>query len=138
MFKRASLFILFLVCLSGCGAPKQTAVIPPQPPPVASPPPQSFTVRGVVVGELSCSPRLDYPALSRRQGEQGTVFIYLLVDVDGSIRDSKIAQGSGYEYLDTMTKTGIDQSSCKFIQRSPDKVPKKEWKIVKITWRLED
>jgi periplasmic protein TonB len=41
-----------------------------------------------------------YPAIARRLGWQGRVLISFVINLDGSIKEAKVMQGSGFEVLD--------------------------------------
>jgi len=45
-------------------------------------------------------PKPPYPSRSRDLGEEGTVIIAILVDVDGSVADAYVSKSSGYALLD--------------------------------------
>ena len=72
--------------------------------------------------------RPEYPRSSLRNEETGTVYFALLVDVDGTVVDSKINQTSGYRQLDKAALTAA--LLCKFIVGTKDGNPEKMW----VTW----
>ncbi len=46
-----------------------------------------------------------YPAMARRLGWQGRVLLSFIITLDGSIKEAKIMQGSGFDVLD---KNAVD------------------------------
>ena len=46
----------------------------------------------------------DYPSRSHDKGEQGTIVLRVIVDVDGKLSDCRIASSSGYARLDDAAK----------------------------------
>lgn len=46
------------------------------------------------------NPKPAYPPMSKRLGEQGRVVVRVLIGVDGTARDAKVVQSSGYDRLD--------------------------------------
>jgi protein TonB len=103
-------------------APVQTAAAAPRPPRPARPPAASGPMRldagigalpdpsfgaqamGAVVppgtesGRRNAPP--DYPAESRRRGEEGVVRLALRVGIDGRVEDAQVATSSGFPRLD--------------------------------------
>ena len=63
---------------------------------VATPPPISSPVS--IGRPHTC--QQDYPAISMRLGEQGTVTVSFTIGADGSVSDPKVLQSSGSERLD--------------------------------------
>ncbi|HQR02557.1 MAG TPA: energy transducer TonB [Rhodocyclaceae bacterium] len=96
------------------------------PPPVVRVPP--------VVSAGSCS-KPEYPAASKRLEEQGTVTLAFLIDVDGSILQSKVENSSGYERLDQAALEGLKR--CKFKPGTVDGKPEQSWHRMKYTWKLQ-
>ena len=75
-----------------------TIVTTTRPPPTA---PTGVQVLPRIDAQHSREP--DYPAQSRRLGEQGSVVLQVLVDVDGKVLESKLAQSSGSDRLDPLS-----------------------------------
>lgn len=75
--------------------PKAVVVAPPAPPVLAGP---------VSVEDLSSkmisAPSPRYPVESRRRKEQGTVFLSVLVGIDGNVADVAVSRSSGSPRLD--------------------------------------
>jgi protein TonB len=103
---------------------------PPPPPPKAEP------VRKAPVIDAARSCRLpEYPAVSRRMEEQGTVVLEMLIDLDGHVSDSKVSQSSGHPRLDEAAREAL--SLCKFVPGTIDGKPEKSWWPIKYTWKLQ-
>ncbi len=71
----------------------------------------------------------DYPAVSERLGETGTVVLQLLVGVDGKVTDSRVEVSSGYTRLDDAAIKGL--SRCRFTPGTVDGVPQPGWAQIK-------
>jgi periplasmic protein TonB len=72
-----------------------------------------------------------YPSMARRLGWQGRVVLSFIVNLDGSIKEVRIVQGSGFEVLD---KNAVDTVR----DTAPFPKPPAEAKLViPITYRLE-
>jgi protein TonB len=110
----------------------------PTPAPVAAPVPTPAPAEPVRV-----QPRLDagksrepeYPPMSRRLGEQGSVILQVLVETDGRVIDSKLVESSGSERLDQAALSGV-KSNYRFVPGSVDGKPAQMWYTFKFTWRL--
>ncbi|WP_323072461.1 energy transducer TonB [Mycetohabitans endofungorum] len=93
----------------------------PAPAPVAepaSPAPSSHSVvaQGAPKGvaKLDCQiVRPDYPALSRRREETGTVIVNLVVGLDGKVERATIKKSSGYDRLDAAARNAALASTCR-------------------------
>jgi protein TonB len=98
------------------------------PPPKAAPaPPPSVALR--VDGRRCRAP--EYPSVSQRLGEKGSVTLQLLVDTDGRVKDSKLVTSSGYPRLDEAARRGL--TLCRF-----DAPSTASWGTIKYTFRPED
>jgi periplasmic protein TonB len=74
---------------------------------------------------------IHYPSLARRMGWQGRVLLSFIVNLDGTIKEAKIVQGSGFDVLD---KNAVDTVR----DTAPFPKPPSEAKLViPITYRLE-
>lgn len=122
-------------------APSQNAIAavtsakPVEPPP-APPPPQVARepVRALPVMDRASYHEPEYPATSRRLEEAGSVLLQLLVDVDGTVAESKVAQSSGFPRLDEAARLAL--SKCRFKPGTVDGKPERVWLPYKYTWRL--
>jgi protein TonB len=117
--------------------PKSTAIIVVTPErPVAPPPvPVAEAVRIMPKIDIKRSQEPEYPPTSRRLGEQGSVTLQVLVDVDGRVLDSKLVQSSGFERLDQAALDGV-KGSYRFLPGTLDGKPQQMWYTFKFTWKL--
>ena len=106
---------------------------PPPPPPAPVVKAAPVVVAPVVKSEGCRKP--EYPAVSRRMEETGTVVLQLLVGVDGKVTDSKIAQSSGHPRLDEAARAAL--SLCSFTPGTTDGKPEPGWGQMKYTWKLD-
>jgi len=67
----------------------------------------------------SCKP--NYPAMSRRLGEQGKAVINVVVGADGLPRQVSVKQSSGYERLDEAAREATMR--CRFLPGKVNGVP---------------
>lgn len=92
---------------------------------------------GFVKGAIDrCTKKPDYPSAARRRDEEGLVIMSFLVDADGSVMSSKIAQSSGSKLLDYQALTVLTQS-CHFHPAMENGNAVRSWVEVRYTWRLE-
>jgi protein TonB len=84
--------------------------------PVVSAPAPMPTGPVTLSSELSVScPRLtppEYPAISRRMGEEGKLVLRVELDESGRIDDAKVINSSGYERLDAAALTAVKSWQC--------------------------
>lgn len=82
-------------------APLVTAPAPPAPPapPVVAAPPAPKVIPANAVRYLA-EPRMTVPVLSRRLGEQGIVYLRIVVDTRGQLKDVSVRKSSGFARLD--------------------------------------
>lgn len=93
----------------------------PAPAPVAepaspAPSPHSVVAQGAPKGvaKLDCQiVRPDYPVLSRRREETGTVIVNLVVGLDGKVERATIKKSSGYDRLDDAARNAALASTCR-------------------------
>jgi protein TonB len=119
--------------------PKSTAitVVTPEKP-VAQPPAPVPVVEGVRVTpkyDAKHSQELEYPPTSRRLGEEGSVVVQVLVDVDGRVLESKLVQSSGFDRLDQAALNGV-KTNYRFAAGTVDGKPQPMWYTIKYTWKL--
>ncbi|MFB9124864.1 energy transducer TonB [Paraburkholderia dipogonis] len=66
------------------------------------------------MSHLSCNVgQPDYPPLSRRRGETGTVIVSLVVSVTGKIENVALKKSSGFSRLDDAALDAVRSSACK-------------------------
>ncbi len=118
-----------LTAKSPAPAEKKRAEPAPEPPkpaeqakepasaPVAETPPKSMQTAPVALSsELAVScPKLtppEYPAISRRMGEEGKLVLRVELDENGRIDKAKVLNSSGYERLDAAALTAVKSWQC--------------------------
>jgi protein TonB len=111
-------------------APKEAPPPPPPPAPKAEP----VRVAAKIDAAKNCRPP-EYPAVSRRMEEQGRVVLDMLVDLDGRVTDSKVAQSSGHPRLDEAAREAL--SLCKFQPATVDGKPERTWSQISYVWKLQ-
>lgn len=111
---------------------KPVAAPPPPAPPAAKHEP--VVVPAVVDAAKNCR-KPEYPAVSRRMEETGTVVLNFLIGVDGKVADSKVEQSSGHPRLDEAAKEAM--SLCTFKPGTVDGKPEQTWARIKYTWTLQ-
>ena len=75
-----------------------------------------------------------YPKKALRAEVQGTVDLEFLIDIDGSVADSRITKSSGFALLDTAAIEGL--SKCRFIPESKDGTAIPAWLSVRYVFAL--
>ena len=73
------------------GRPQVATVDPPRPPPIVFTPARAIAATHTIP---------DYPPVSRRLGEPGTLRLNLSVAADGSVSDARVESSSGHTRLD--------------------------------------
>lgn len=86
-----------------------------------------------VVDPNACE-KPEYPPISARNGETGTVVLSMLIGVDGRVRDANIEKSSGYKSLDRAARNAL--SLCKFKPGTTDGVPEQSWTKIQYAWSL--
>ena len=109
-----------------------TPVRPPAPAPPA-PPREPVTVQPHIDTAASREP--EYPPVSRRLGEQGTVLLQVLVDEKGRATEAKVVQSSGFPRLDQAAIDGVKQN-YRFVPGTRDGKPEPMSYTFKFTWKL--
>ncbi|MGI4982489.1 MAG: energy transducer TonB [Janthinobacterium lividum] len=92
-----------------------TPAAPPQPaaPPAPTPAPAVNPDIPKDVRHLTCaSTPPEYPALSRRRGETGTVVIQFVVDTRGNVESARVKSSSGFDRLDEAARAAVLASPC--------------------------
>jgi D-alanyl-D-alanine endopeptidase (penicillin-binding protein 7) len=79
----------------------------------------------------TCAPP-EYPQQALRDKQTGTVKLGFLVDKDGSVRDSRVNQSSGYAPLDDAARTAI--AKCSFKPAMENGVAVQAWTPVQYVW----
>lgn len=81
------------------------------------------------------NPRPEYPALSKRKGEQGKVVVHTLIGVDGVAQKTEIRQSSGIERLDQAALATVQR--WRFVPGKRGGIPEPMWFNVPINFVLE-
>jgi protein TonB len=111
-------------------APASAPQSPPQP---AARPTQPATVTSGV--DYVRAPRPDYPAQSKRRGEEGRVVLRVLINEKGEAERIEIQKSSGYERLDEAAREAVQRAQ--FRPHREDGRPVTVYAIVPITFRLD-
>lgn len=106
---------------------------PVAPPPPAAPAAVARTAP-VIDAKRSCS-EPEYPAISQRLGESGTVVLAFLIGIDGKVQDSRVQVSSGSTRLDEAARQAM--ARCKFKPGTVDGKAEASWANIKYTWRLQ-
>jgi len=120
-----------------------TTVKPPEPvpPPAApAPPPPApvkphVPVRVAAVVEAKACEKPPYPAAALRANETGIVLLNFLIDVNGSVLESKVERSSGHRRLDEAAREGL--ALCKFRPATVDGKPERAWSRIEYQWKIE-
>jgi TonB family protein len=76
----------------------------------------------------------NYPALSRKKGEQGLSVVRIEVDVDGIVRATQLVFTSGFAHLD---QASLDTfAGARMIPATIDGEPVNTWANIPIAWNL--
>lgn len=79
-------------------------------------------------------PKPEYPALSMRLGESGTVVLEFLIGRDGRVHRSRVEQSSGHPRLDEAARRAL--SRCKFVPGTINGKPTEAWAKLQYTWQM--
>lgn len=109
-----------------------TKPVAPPPPAIVQPVRQPVHVPPVAAASSCRKP--EYPPISRRLEETGTVTLSFLIDTNGKVIDSKVAQSSGHERLDDAARRAL--SLCVFKPGTVDGTPEKAWAQIRYSWTL--
>jgi periplasmic protein TonB len=98
--------------------PAPAPAAPPAPAPEAAAPAQAKPTMELNapkdVSHLDCRiAQPDYPKLSKRRGETGTVYVHFVVGLSGQIEGIRLNKTSGYSRLDDAALAAMRDSSCK-------------------------
>lgn len=116
-------------------APRSTApAVVTTAPPSAPAPTAPVTVQPRI--DLAHSSQPEYPAQSRRLGEQGSCVLQVMVDASGRVTDSKLVQSSGSPRLDQAALDGV-KTNYHFYPGTVDGKPQPMWFTFKFTWKLQ-
>lgn len=116
-------------------APVVQAPPAPSAPPAAPAPPAPPRIELPSSNAAYLNNKINYPAISRRLGEQGKVVLRVLIDAQGMPQKLEIKQSSGYERLDQAAVTTVER--WRFVPGKRNGVPEAMWNIVPINFVLE-
>ena len=127
-------------------APTITAVTRTQPTgPVAAPgqrpaPPapvvQHAPVRTPPVVDAKACEKPEYPPASLRAEETGIVLLAFLIDVNGTVVESKVERSTGHRRLDEAARKAL--SLCKFKPATVDGKPERAWAKIEYQWKIDE
>ena len=80
------------------------------------------------------NPAPEYPALSRRLGEQGRLMLRVLVGIDGNAREVDVERSSGYPRLDAAAVAAVRH--WRFVSARSGFQTIEDWVLVPITFKL--
>ena len=66
-------------------------------------------------------PKLNFPQLSKRAQEQGTVVLRIVVDVNGQLKSARVLKSSGFDRIDQAALQDI--RSARFVPQTDDGKP---------------
>lgn len=108
-------------------------------PPVPLAPPGQRPVRVTrtppVVDANACE-KPEYPRAALRAQETGIVVLGFLIDVNGTILQSKVERSSGSRRLDEAALKGL--GLCRFKPGTVDGTPERTWARIEYEWKIED
>jgi protein TonB len=108
----------------------------PVPPPARPAPVKAHVpVRVAAVVKAESCEKPAYPAASIRANETGIVLLNFLIDVDGTVLESKIDRTSGHRRLDEAARSGL--AYCKFKPSTLDGKPERTWARIEYEWKLD-
>jgi protein TonB len=124
-------------------SPAPAASAPPASPaptaPTASTAPSAPPVKtgvSIPASYAASNRKPDYPTLSRRYEEQGTVVLRVLVKADGTAGAVEIKSSSGYRLLDESARNTVQ--SWRFNPAAEDGKPITEWYQISIPFKLQN
>ena len=117
-------------------APAPVAALAQKPAPVAQPAPSPPKV------ELPSSdadylqnPQPDYPSMSKRLNEQGTVLVRVLIGVDGTAQKAEIEKSSEFRRLDEASLATV--LKWRYVPGKRGGKPEAMWFTVPVKWELK-
>ena len=83
------------------------------------------------------NPAPAYPERARRDNQQGTVLLRVLVEADGSVARVEVAQSSGFDALDRAAADTV-RTRWRFVPAHRDGANAASWVLVPIRFALRD
>jgi protein TonB len=94
-------------------------------------------IEGAAVDPRHPLTRPDYPMSGRRDNQQGSVALDILVGTDGRVRDAKVSRSSGFELLDQAAVSEAKQH-WRLRPARRDGVAFEQWLTLRVVFRLAD
>jgi periplasmic protein TonB len=110
-------------------------VIAPAPVPVVAAPAKVVAKTGATLPRGSCE-EPDYPPISARAKEEGSVLLEFTVSAEGKVIQSKVLSSSGFPRLDEAAKAAYGK--CKFSPATSDGQPVQGTTRVRYNWVLAE
>jgi protein TonB len=104
---------------------------PPAPPPPPAPP-KEIPASAI---EYLVTPPIDYPRLSKRLNESGTVVVRIYIDEAGVPRMAQVASSSGHPRLDEAAVAGLQR--FRFKPMTENGRPLAGWARIPVPFELE-
>ena len=124
-------------------APTITAVTRTKPAEPVAPPGQRVAapvrhvpVRTAPVVDAKACDKPEYPPAALRAQETGIVLVAFLIDVNGTVLESKVERSSGHMRLDEAARRAL--SLCKFKPATVDGKPERAWAKIEYEWKMDD
>jgi protein TonB len=120
--------------------PPEPIEAPPAPPVVVAapappaPPPAPKIIPASAVQYLE-PPALEYPRLSRRNGESGRVIVRVYIDTAGLPRNVQVSQSSGFVRLDEAGVAAVQKARFKPYTENGQPTP--GWALIPLDFQLE-
>jgi len=109
---------------------------PAAPAPVASASvagPEPTHVAAVIDAGRSCRTPA-YPPAARRNHQSGIVVLKFLIDEEGGVVDSLVADSSGFDSLDQAARDAL--TLCRFRPGTVDGKPERSWVAMRYVWQM--
>jgi protein TonB len=103
--------------------------------PVAAPAPRAPVRTAPVVDAKACD-KPEYPPAALRAQETGVVLLAFLIDVNGSVLESKVERSTGSRRLDEAARKAL--SLCTFKPATNDGKPERAWAKIEYQWKIDD
>ena len=123
-------------------APSITAISRAKPAEPVAPPgqrvaaPVQRAVHTAPVVDAKACDKPQYPPAALRAQETGIVLVAFLIDVNGTVLESKVERSSGYRRLDEAARQAL--SLCKFRPATTDGKPERAWAKIEYEWKMND
>ena len=82
------------------------------------------------------TPHPEYPAIAKQAGIEGTTIVQILLDLDGSVMQTRVARSSGNQALDEAATKGA--RNFKFTPAKQHDMPVRVWISMPIVFRANE